>query len=565
LWRNAAENMTRRLRWVTITLGVLLLGTWSILRMTRPPAAQPASAPDTVFSAGRAMRDVAVIAQRPHPVGSADHDRVRDYIVQRLESLGLRPVLQQDTGVGTRYHRSGRVTNIAALVPGRARDSLVVMLVAHYDGVPAGPAAADDGSGCAILLETARALLAHGPLPQTVLLLFTDSEERGLLGAAAFVHDNPLARRVGIILNFEARGTTGRSYMFETGPGNMDAVRVLATVPDVSAASTFTAVYRALPNDTDLSELAALGRPALNFAFADQVRNYHSPRDDMAHLNPRSVQHQGNMALALALRFANGPLPRPITRDAVFFDLPAIGLVVYPDGWSLPLAIALLFMVLGVAVATPGRTREKARGASIAFGFTIVAVAVAAGIGYAAGELFLWLHHVLPGSANPVWSGLFTGAIAMLSLSLSAACFALGTAGHGLCGGRIGVLGFWASVAVVLSLLLPGAAYLVTWPVLATSAALLVPSTSMVLRTAARWIAAAIVLLLLAGFVYAGAAIMLGNAGAGAVAAAVLSCLGFSLLLPLSGANHAEYSRIALVACAAAGMLVVIGLAVPAR
>jgi hypothetical protein len=70
---------------------------------------------------------------------------------------------------------------------------------------------------------------------------------------------------------------------------------------------------------------------------------------------------------------------------------------------------------------------------------------------------------------------------------------------------------------------------------------------------------------LLAGFVYAGAAIMLGNAGAGAVAAAVLSCLGFSLLLPLSGANHAEYSRIALGACAAAGMLVVIGLAVPAR
>jgi hypothetical protein len=557
--------MTRTLRWTGIVLGVLLLSAWSILRMTQPPKALTVAAPDTAFAAARALRDVAAIAQRPHPVGSADHDRVRDYIVARLRSLGLEPVLQTGIGVSTRYHRSGPVTNIAALIPGTSSDSMVVMLVAHYDGVPAGPAAADDGSGCAILLETARALRASGPLREGVLLLFTDSEEAGLLGAAAFVHDNPLAARVGVMVNFEARGTSGRSYMFETGRGNMDAVRVLATVPDVSAASTFTAVYRALPNDTDLSELAALGKPALNFAFADQVRNYHSRRDDVAHLNPRSLQHQGDMALALARRFASEPLPRPRTGDAVFFDLPGVRLIVYPEGWSLPIAIAMLVLVLGVGVATRGRPRDKARGALIAFGCMLVACVGAAAVGYGLGELFLWLHRLLPGSVNPVWSGLFTAVIVMLSLAVAAALFALGSAGGGLCGGRVGVLGFWGVLAVVVSVLLPGASYLITWPVLVCAAALLVPATAPVFRAVARWVAAACVILFLAGFVYAGAAIMLGNAGAGAVAAAVLGFLGFSLLLPLSGAGHAAYRRLAVVGCAAAGLLLVIGLAIPAR
>src|SRR6185503_612106 len=211
--------MTRAVRWAGIVAGVAILIAASITRMTRPPAAQPATIADSAFSAGRALRDVAAIARRPHPLGSEEHDRVRDYIVGRLRALGLTPMVQNGTGHGTRHRFSGPVANIAALIPGRSADSAVVMLVAHYDGVPTGPAAADDGSGCAILLETARAIRAGGPPNHSVLLLFTDGEEVGLLGAAAFVRDNPLAHRVAMILNFEARGTSGRSYMFETGPG----------------------------------------------------------------------------------------------------------------------------------------------------------------------------------------------------------------------------------------------------------------------------------------------------------------------------------------------------------
>src|SRR5215217_5605786 len=202
-------------------LGLIGLCALSIVRVVRPPASVPATAPDTVFSAQRALRHVEQIAARPHAMGMADHDRVRDYVIAELTALGIKPLVQAATAIGTRYQESGRVQNILAWLPGSDPKGKAVLLVVHYDGVEAGPSAADDGAGCAALLETLRALRARKePLAHDVIALFTDGEEAGLLGAAAFVREHPWAKDVAIALNFEARGTTGRSYMFETGPGN---------------------------------------------------------------------------------------------------------------------------------------------------------------------------------------------------------------------------------------------------------------------------------------------------------------------------------------------------------
>jgi acetylornithine deacetylase/succinyl-diaminopimelate desuccinylase-like protein len=211
-------------------------------RASRPPVALPASAPPTAFSAERAMKHVLAIAKEPHPVGSTEHDRVRDYLVAQLGILGLEPQVQNTTGVGTRYADAGRVQNILARMPGEQSGGPAVLLVAHYDSVEAGPGAADDGAGIAAILETIRALRAGGPLVHDLIVLFSDGEEAWLLGAAAFVREHPWAKDAAMVLNFEARGTTGRSLMFETGPGNLDAVRVLRTLPNVTAGSVFTTI-----------------------------------------------------------------------------------------------------------------------------------------------------------------------------------------------------------------------------------------------------------------------------------------------------------------------------------
>src|SRR6202030_2000364 len=101
---------------------------------------------------------VVAIAQRPHPIGSAEHDRVRDYLVAQLRNLGLEPQIQNATGVGTRSADAGRVQNILARMPGRQNGAAAFLLVAHYDSVEAGPGAADDGAGIAAILETVRAV-----------------------------------------------------------------------------------------------------------------------------------------------------------------------------------------------------------------------------------------------------------------------------------------------------------------------------------------------------------------------------------------------------------------------
>src|SRR4029453_16695145 len=142
--------------------------------VSRPPGAIPENAPPTAFSAERAMKHVLAIAQRPHPIGSAEHDRVRDYLVAQLRNLGLEPQIQNATGVGTRYADAGRVQNILARMPGGQSGGPAVLLVAHYDSVEAGPGAGDDGAGIPAILETVRALLAGGSVAHDVIVLFTD-------------------------------------------------------------------------------------------------------------------------------------------------------------------------------------------------------------------------------------------------------------------------------------------------------------------------------------------------------------------------------------------------------
>src|SRR6185312_1725250 len=162
----------------------------------------------------------------------------------------------------------------------------------------------------------------------------------------------------------------------------------------------FTTVYHALPNDTDLSELSVLNLPALNFAFTSGVERYHTSHDDLANLNPGSVQHEGVQMLALTRLLANETLPRPTTGDAVFFDMPLLGLVVYPVGLSLPLAVIALVLVVFVARRDGWRPLAGA-------GLTLVAAAASACLAWVVMSILIWIHAHLPQGGAPEWRGIY--------------------------------------------------------------------------------------------------------------------------------------------------------------
>jgi hypothetical protein len=85
--------------------------------------------------------------------------------------------------------------------------------------VAAGPVS-DNAAGVACALEVAR---ASGSPDATVLLLFDDGEEAGLLGRA--LHGLGRSRSIGAVVNLEARGTSGASFLFETSRDNAWLVR----------------------------------------------------------------------------------------------------------------------------------------------------------------------------------------------------------------------------------------------------------------------------------------------------------------------------------------------------
>ncbi len=442
------------------------------IEQMQPPAPVPASAPASEFSAARALDLLRVIAPKPHPTGTEENARVRDFLVRELKNLGYDVQVQTVTAVRT--ERRGRglvvaatVNNILARRKGFAgRDT--VMLTAHYDSVPTGPGASDDGSGVVTLLETARAL--HGqPLLNNLAIVLTDGEELGLLGAKGFVTDTPWVKDVRVALNFEARGACGPSLMFETSDNNGGLIEALARADShaVTDSAMFEA-YRRLPNDTDLTVFKQAGLAGMNFAFTGCWPRYHSARDVVANLSPRTLQHQGVQALALARWFGNLDLSHLAAPPREYFSL--FGHVIdYPLNWSGPLT--LLAVLLFLAVGFFGLRKKLLTVRGVVFGFVIwlasatVAVVLAQAVWIA---LRRWKLVALLPYGMPYHGALLSYGFMALVVAVMAAV--IGSLRRMKVGDlTVGALAWWALAAGMTARHAPGANFLFIWPLVASS------------------------------------------------------------------------------------------------
>jgi Peptidase family M28 len=337
--------------WSTL-LAVLALAafTWW---MDAPPVPLPADAPSALFSAQRAAARLEglVGTGQPHPLASAADARIRGQLVAELRALGIPTELQGGWACDITL-ACGWVVNVIGRIAGTEPDSGAVLLASHYDSVPAGPGAGDDGVGVASVLEIARALRQQAPPRHPIILLIDEGEEAGLLGARLFVAEHPSARTVRAVVNLDARGDSGPSLMFETGPATDWTLRLYArAVARPMSNSLYYFIYKLLPNDTDFTVFKAAGYEGLNYALIGDVERYHTPQDNLANLDLRSLQHQGQNALASVQALAAARLDRPGTQGAVFFDFMGRTLVHWPASWSVPVGIALalaLLFALGV-------------------------------------------------------------------------------------------------------------------------------------------------------------------------------------------------------------------------
>ena len=273
-----AMGKSRGLIITAIGVALLLAATLAAYRTPQPLASDAAP---TAFSAARALEVLKDLVGDgvPHPLGSPADARVRDAIVRRLTALGYTTELQ--TGMACNdFGECGAPTNIVA-TRGQVTAKDAVMLAAHYDSVPAGPGASDDGVGVANLLEIARALTVLPAPRHPIVLLVTDGEEAGLLGASLFTREHPLAKQVWAAVNMEARGVSGPSLMFETGSANEWLMRLYAksTLEPITNSLCYV-VYKTLPNNTDFTVFKAASYQGFNYAFIGDVAHYHTPLDN---------------------------------------------------------------------------------------------------------------------------------------------------------------------------------------------------------------------------------------------------------------------------------------------
>lgn len=248
--QDKADSITRPVAGAVVC-GVLAVAVWASLTSGpyQPPEVVPASAPSTEFSAERARKHLREITRTPRPVGSAAHAATRAYLVEALRELGLEAEVQHATGLRRTgaVLRVARVANIVARLPGAASSGAIV-LASHYDTVPHSPGAADAGNGVAAILEAVRALRAGSQLNNDIIVLITDAEEPGLLGAPAFVEEHPWVSEISLVLNAEGRGNRGPVAMFRTTNHNGMMIRTLAgAAPTALAESMTNDAFRYMP------------------------------------------------------------------------------------------------------------------------------------------------------------------------------------------------------------------------------------------------------------------------------------------------------------------------------
>lgn len=438
--------------------------------LNTPPRPAGANAPQDVFSAERAMALIEEFAQKPHPIGSVENARVTQVLVEAMEDLGYETFVQGEPIL--RGHALSRARNVYARLPGTDSTGAIV-LCAHYDSVPYGPGAADDGSGVAAIVEAARVLKNAPPLRNDVIFLLTDGEENGLLGPRTFLEHNPWRDDLKLVVNFEARGHYGPSMMYLTWPGNVNTIRHFVEGAEHPISSSVMFDFAdALPTSSDYYVFKAKGYPGFDIAFVGGLKYYHTPNDSPEKLSLRSLQHHGTYAVSLTRHFGgidlNTLLENPDER-AVYFNTIGRHMVWYSAKWIWP--ISLLAMFVAITALALGLARKRIGAGGMFAGALVWLLGLAALPPLAAVPIYFALHRFGPYALyNQHW---FIAGYVLLTFAVFLFVYAIAARlirPESLAAGALALL---IPAVLAATIYLPMGSFTLAWPVLAASLALL--------------------------------------------------------------------------------------------
>lgn len=446
---------------------------------SRPfPRAGASNAAPQEFSSARALRHLTHIASVPHPVGSSAHAQVENYIREQTQALGVVPEVEQSPVLvshGPEKYTLAYVRNVVARIPG-TNPTRPVIIAAHYDSAGVSPGAADDGAAVAAMLEIFRMLRTGPALRNDIIFFYSDGEENGLYGARAFLEHSEIGKQAGVVLNFDARGSTGPSIMYETSDNNGWLVQTFAhAAPAPYATSLTSSLYRLLPNSTDFTVFRKAGIPGLNFAFAENWNNYHSQMDTIEHLDPRSLQHHGTNALALVREFGMMDLSHVASADGIYFNLFSRTLVFYKSNRAVVFGVVVTLMLLA-GVLTRGRRKSlRLRAVTLGALYPICCVIASGAICWLLTGAIRKFSLPYRMRADIQHADDYLLAFAIIGITCSLALYALFRRNSGWISMLTGISLMWLLLMWVSIFYARGSSYLFTWPLLVAAVVLCTP------------------------------------------------------------------------------------------
>ncbi|XP_068145512.1 endoplasmic reticulum metallopeptidase 1 [Drosophila tropicalis] len=250
------------------------------------------------------------------------------------------------------------IQNIVVKVSPKGTNSTNYLLVnSHYDSVPAGPGAGDDGAMVANMMEVIRVLgKSKIPLKNPVVFLFNGAEENPLQASHAFITQHKWAKNCKALINLDSAGSGGREILFQSGPNHpwlMKSYRRAIKHPYASTMAEEMFQHNFIPSDTDFRIFRDHGAvPGLDMAYQYNGYVYHTSFD-RAEIIPRgSFQNTGDNLLSLVRQISSAPELDDTSKysegHTVYFDVMGWFLVFYTETEGIILNVIVSLGTLGV-------------------------------------------------------------------------------------------------------------------------------------------------------------------------------------------------------------------------
>jgi hypothetical protein len=264
----------------------------------------------------------------PEPVAELvlpveDHGRMIRMIANKI-------AVSMEVEIKNEFYNNPVINNVIAEIPGtdpKLKDE-VVLIGGHLDSWHGGTGAADNASGCAVMIEALRIIKESGINPRrTIRVALWGGEEQGLIGSRGYMQDflydanaNKPAKgydQFALYLNMDNGSGKFRGIYLEE---HDMAFPYFCEWNKALESMGFGVLTPRTTGGTDHLSFTRIGLPAFQFVQDDLEygRGYHTPMDTYERLIMTDLQYNATVVALLALSAAmdNGKIPpKPLPAD----------------------------------------------------------------------------------------------------------------------------------------------------------------------------------------------------------------------------------------------------------